>query len=173
MRACWQQGVMGNHAQPRNAHSEFEAIVVELLGCTVAIVRIRLKTAVTSRTRQDTHRHWQGVNHLHRLLVLTRATDKLLLDMHLHLPKVGSLPYKRAPFGQFWKEMAVIAMKMLIDGFILVQSEALATDFHRHHLFIRKGWRKPSFADRLLPTDFVVFVAYHTVHMNDKIFSIH
>ncbi len=62
---------------------------------------------------------------------------------------------------------------MFIDRFIPVQAKALATDFEGDDLFIRKGWRKSRSADALLPTDFAVFVAYQTVHMNDKIFSIH
>jgi hypothetical protein len=104
MGASRQQGKRGDHPPARDTQAQFEAVVVQLFGGAVPIVRKRFKAAVTPTTGRATDRQRQGVNDLERLCGLSTHAGQARLNRRFHPPQVGGLPNERRAVGQTRKE---------------------------------------------------------------------
>ena len=86
MRASRQKGIIDDHAAARDAQTQFEAIVMQLLGCTIAIIGLWLETTIPAAASVSANRQRQGVNNLNRVGRLATDLGQALLNVSFDLP---------------------------------------------------------------------------------------
>ncbi len=95
-----QQRKVDNHPTTRDAQAQFEAIVIQLFGGTVPVVRPRFETAVPPTVGVATDGQGQSINDLHRVGGVPADLGQPRLNGRFHLPKVGRLADKQRALGE-------------------------------------------------------------------------
>ena len=123
-----QEGTTGDHPTAGDAQAQLEAIVVQLLGGTVAIIGKRLEAAVAATAGVATDRQGQRINDLHRVSCLPTHLGQPLLNGRFDLPEVSGLPNKQCPVRQLRKEVGIVGAKVGKEVLVGGQLEILAAD---------------------------------------------
>ena len=112
MRASGQEGTGGDHPTACDAQPQLEAIVVQLLSGTVAIIGKGLEAAVAATAGVATHRQGQRINDLYRVSSLATDLGQPLLNNSFDLPEVSGLTNKQCPVPQLWEEVGIVGAKV-------------------------------------------------------------
>jgi hypothetical protein len=129
MRPGGQQGTTRDHPTTGDAQPQLEAIVVQLLGGTVAIIGKGLKTTIAPTAGVPTDRQGQGINDLHRVQRLPTNLGQPLLNSGFDLPEVGRLADKERALLQVRKEVGVVGAEVGKEVLVRGQLEILAAEF--------------------------------------------
>lgn len=168
---------VGNHAEERDAQTDFEAVVFHFLRRAVADIGQSLKTfeAEAACESADGVRH--GVYDLQSGFVLFPVLHKALPQGVFDLLEVGGLPYEDASFGQVGKEVPIVGGKVGEQIGISVKFEELTADFEGDDLGIGEFRRKSGFSQSsgwgVLRQNVGKFVGDKAVYGDDKIVSVH
>src|SRR5436309_14655751 len=136
MRTRRQQRVMRNHAGQADAQAQFEAVVRELLGRTIAIIGLEFEAFVALGAGVSTYRQGQGINRLNGGLSLLRDFDQTFLNRRFDLPEVSRLADKARAVSECVKEMPIMVMEISEAVTVFVKFEEFAADFHRNDFFV-------------------------------------
>jgi len=168
-----QQGKGGDHAAGRDAQTQLEAVVMQLLRRTVTIIGFRLKAAIASAARVDAHRQRQRIDHLNRLAGLSADLGQTVLNSRFHLPQVGRLSHKHRALGQTGKEVSIMRPEVAVNVFVSRLLEVFSADFHGDDFFIRQRGCEAAPPQPLCRGNCTVMLAHQTIHSDDKLVSIH
>jgi len=168
-----QERATGDHPTAREAQSQLKAIVVQLLGGTVALISKRLEAAVAATAGVATHGQRQGINDLDGIGGLPTDLGQPLLNGGFDLPEVRGLTDKERALLQVRKEVGVGGAEVPKEVLVGSQLEILATDLQGEDFFIAQRGGKPAAAQGVEVLEHLIMLTNQTVDSNDKLIAIH
>src|SRR5215213_7521511 len=139
LRPGGQKGTRGDDPTARDAQTQLESIVVQLLGGTVTIISKRFETPIPSTAGVATDRQGQGINNLDWVQGLSTDLSQPLRDGHFDVPEGGGLPDKQGPVSQLRREVCVVSAKVGKEVFVRGRLEVFTAEFQRDHFFVAQG----------------------------------